>query len=1232
MISALQVHAAWPTLGVDYWDEVGQFGDDIYCTYYVSQREWDAILLFKGSGDFYSKYRQGSASEGSQPWDWSYYDGHFIEYIDIKAWTVSIKFEGSIVSVPDAAFKNWLKVNEVELTESVQCIGYRSFMDCDALKEVTFYGNTIGQDAFKGCDALETFTIDPKHGQVNIGQQSFSWFGPKKLIIKSTDPNSVSLHPEAFYEARHDITLCVPRAALEAYNNHPQWRNWWRIESIEDGETLDEYLNLKSLTVNGAVISPEYNPVWNLSYFIVVSSSLSSVTINTTYDGNVTIEGLGTKQLAFGSNVFNIVVSFGSGKRVHKINIYRPSNDATLKTFSTSSGILSPAFDPSITEYQCIVPNSTTSITIIAEPNHSLAVVNGHFVRNINVGDTFLPFTVTSEEDTEKVYNLTVHRLSNDATLKTFSTSSGILSPAFDPSITDYRCTVLGSTSSITINAQTNYALAKVTDTDIGTKSLNFGDNIFQVTVTAEDNTIKTYTFNVYRPFLLVTSIKINSPLGGLVVGNIWTVNYTVFPSDAIDKTVEITCNSQGVEQLNASTFKFNESGYKTITVQSVSNPDIKDSCKIYVRVPVTSIKINNPVNTIEKGGLWFLDYTILPSDAFSLSVKCNYDSGVLMVWEYPAESPMFVFNESGYKTVTVQSISNPDIKDSCRVYVREPATSIKINNPPSGGIAPGDIWTVDYTVFPNNATDKTVKIICNSQGVEQLNDGTFIFHSSGYKTVTVQSVSNPDIKDSCRIYVREPAIPVTSIQINNPPSGGLITGDIWTVNHTVFPSDAIDKTVEITCNSQGVEQLNDNTFKFNESGYKDITITSVSNPDIKDSCKVYVREPATSIQINNPPEGLVVGNIWTVNYTVFPFDAIDKTVEITCNSQGVEQLNDSTFIFHSSGYKDITITLVSNPDIKDSCRVHVRVPVTSVKINKSPSRGLVVGDIWTVGYTVLPDTATDKTVEIICNSQGVEQLNDNTFKFNESGYKEITIISVSDPDVKETWRFRVKSDDASLKEKYVNITEGGKVIKIPLNPNTFECSVIVPSRCEYEIVMIPNDSAAVVGDVINVSPTVFTRTVTAEAGNSAVHYFTINRPPVPVERIIINNAPLYINGNTWIVDYTVLPDDASDKRVKISVILGDGVYVDGNRLTFNTSGLKGIEIVSVANPNVVVKHNFYVDLNQTGIDSVSEKNQTFRVFTVTGREIPKPEPGKVSILKYDSGRVEKVFVSSENK
>jgi hypothetical protein len=72
---------------------------------------------------------------------------------------------------------------------------------------------------------------------------------------------------------------------------------------------------------------------------------------------------------------------------------------------------------------------------------------------------------------------------STDATLSALSVSNGTLTPAFDANTTEY--TVSTTVSSIIINATANDAAATVSGA--GTKALDYGDNTFEVVVTAED-------------------------------------------------------------------------------------------------------------------------------------------------------------------------------------------------------------------------------------------------------------------------------------------------------------------------------------------------------------------------------------------------------------------------------------------------------------------------------------------------------------------------------------------------------------------------------------------------------------------------------------------------------------------------------------------------------------------------------------------------------------------------
>jgi len=83
---------------------------------------------------------------------------------------------------------------------------------------------------------------------------------------------------------------------------------------------------------------------------------------------------------------------------------------------------------------------------------------------------------------------------SSDATLSSLTVSKGTLTPAFDPNTLNYTVNVTNDVSSITIDATANYSAAKVSGT--GTYSLNVGNTIYPIKVTAEDG-VTTETYNV---------------------------------------------------------------------------------------------------------------------------------------------------------------------------------------------------------------------------------------------------------------------------------------------------------------------------------------------------------------------------------------------------------------------------------------------------------------------------------------------------------------------------------------------------------------------------------------------------------------------------------------------------------------------------------------------------------------------------------------------------------------
>ena len=87
---------------------------------------------------------------------------------------------------------------------------------------------------------------------------------------------------------------------------------------------------------------------------------------------------------------------------------------------------------------------------------------------------------------------------SSDNNLKSLTVEGFSLSPEFNKSTLSYNVTVLATTTKVNINASVNDSKAKVSGT--GEKDVVEGTNTFEIVVTAENGTTKTYTINVVVP------------------------------------------------------------------------------------------------------------------------------------------------------------------------------------------------------------------------------------------------------------------------------------------------------------------------------------------------------------------------------------------------------------------------------------------------------------------------------------------------------------------------------------------------------------------------------------------------------------------------------------------------------------------------------------------------------------------------------------------------------------
>ena len=296
---------------------------------------------------------------------------------------------------------------------------------------------------------------------------------------------------------------------------------------IRINEPPSENANLSSLSVSGCNIG--FNG--GTSYSCNVDSNVGSVSVSaSTQDVGARVSGTGNKSLSYGGNRINVTVTAPAGNtKTYTINVNRKddrSSNNNLDSLSVSDGSLSPGFNSNTTEYSISVPFSVTSLNIKYKASDSKSKVS---VNNNNLeaeATTNVTITVTAENGSSKTYIIKASRgkdpnkvLNTDNYLKTLGIDVGILSPAFDKDTTNYAVYLPYEVQKVNFSyeaSDTRYGVINFN----GPESLGIGNNIYTISVKAEDESERVYTVTVVRAKVLNGESSTNALLASLTMHN----------------------------------------------------------------------------------------------------------------------------------------------------------------------------------------------------------------------------------------------------------------------------------------------------------------------------------------------------------------------------------------------------------------------------------------------------------------------------------------------------------------------------------------------------------------------------------------------------------------------------------------------------------------------------------------------------------------------------------------
>lgn len=384
---------------------------------------------------------------------------------------------------------------DVVKTEQLSCtIKGNSTTNITSISAKVIAGNNINFVSFTPSSVwkgdgeegqIELYTAHDINENFNIGTINF-----KVASLYDGGTSSITIDQISFYDEdgiEEGITKVTKSIRIASNNN-----------------------DLSSLSLSNGNIYPTFNKD-TTSYSTQINAN--NVTIIARASSNkATISGdIGTKNLNYGNNNFNIIVTSESGnKKTYTISIVRPnnnnndntpvikdnkSNNNYLSNITLSTGNIN--FNKEILEYNLSVLYEVKDIDITAVPEDSKSKVEISGNKELKVGTNKITILVTAEDGSKREYIINVDRKNEDEKL---SNNTNISKLTIDNYNINFNKDKLNYDLKIKYEKKLNInvELEDSTSTYIiqGNNNLN-NKSIIKIIVTSADNSTKTYTINI---------------------------------------------------------------------------------------------------------------------------------------------------------------------------------------------------------------------------------------------------------------------------------------------------------------------------------------------------------------------------------------------------------------------------------------------------------------------------------------------------------------------------------------------------------------------------------------------------------------------------------------------------------------------------------------------------------------------------------------------------------------
>ena len=681
---------------------------------------------------------------------------------------------------------------------------------------------------------------------------------------------------------------------------------------------------------------------------------------------------------------------------------------------------------------------------------------------------------------------------------------------------------------------------------------------------------------------IAVSAVSVSQPTAEMEIGETIKLIATVTPSNATDKAVNWASSKQSVATVNQDGVVTAVSdGTSTITASCDGK---SASCVVSVAkkvIEVTDIELNKTELTLVEGESEVLTATVEPSDATDKTLTwSSSDKSIATV-----EDGKVTANKAGEATITVKAGA---IEKTCKVTVSAkviPVESIGLDHE-TLTLVEGNTATLVATVTPENATDKTVTWTSQKPEIATVSDAGEVSAKSEGQTIITATAGSKSA--TCLVTVEKKVIPVESVSLHQT-SLTLEEGDSYTLVTTILPENATDKTVSWASTNTNVAVVENGKVVAVHEGTANITATS---GNASATCAVTVNKKyiaVSDVALNKTELTLVEGESETLTATVYPSDAMDKTVTWTSQKPEIATVSDAGEVSAKAEGQAVITAMAGSKST--SCFVTVKkmvIPVASVSLDQN-FLSLEEGETYTLVATISPEDATEMQVEWSSSDNNIATVENGIVSAINAGTAMVTATvggKSATCDVLVSKRF-IPVHSITLNKTSITLEKNTSEVLIPtVSPDNATDKTVSWSSSDISIATVDaNGKVTALGGG--------QATIIAKAGD-AFASCTIN-VVISVKSIILNKTELQMEeGDVFVLVATVNPEDATGYTLTWSSSSPEIVVVDtSGKVTAVSNGDATITVkagTQNATCTIVVKKKGVEGDDPEGFDN-SEEN-----------------------------------------